>query len=181
MEEFVKYQNRLSFKNKLSRFLWNVTWSILFKPLALPFFNKFRINLLRLFGAKIGNNCKISSSFKVWAPWNLEMGDFVGIGFDAFCYNPGKITINSKCTISQRAHLCSASHDITLKSNPLIVAPITIHNRAWIAADAFVGMGVTVGEGAVVGARGCVFKNVEPWTIVGGNPAKFLKKREING
>ena len=60
---------------------------------------------------------------------------------------------------------------------PLKIAPITIGDRAWVAADAFVGMGVTIGEGAVVGARAAVFKDVEPWTVVGGNPAKFIKKR----
>ena len=54
-----------------------------------------------------------------------------------------------------------------------------IENRAWVAADAFVCMGITIGEGAVVGARAAVFKNVEPWTVVGGNPAKVIKKREI--
>ena len=177
----MRYQNKLSLKNKIGRLIWNITWVILFRPLTLPVFNKFRIKLLRLFGAKIGTNCKISASFKVWAPWNLEMGNLVAIGFDTLCYNPGKIIIKSNCTISQRAHLCSASHDVTLKSNPLIVAPITIQDRVWVASDTFVGMGVTIEKGAVVGARACVFKDVEAWTIVGGNPAKFIKKRKING
>jgi putative colanic acid biosynthesis acetyltransferase WcaF len=49
----------------------------------------------------------------------------------------------------------------------------------WVASDAFIGMGVTLGQGAVVGARAAVFKNVEPWTVVGGNPARLIKKREI--
>ena len=57
--------------------------------------------------------------------------------------------------------------------------PIVIEAQAWVAADAFVGMGVTIGEGAVVGARAAVFKDVEPWTVVGGNPAKFIKNRVI--
>ncbi|MDR2683898.1 MAG: putative colanic acid biosynthesis acetyltransferase, partial [Prevotellaceae bacterium] len=80
---------------------------------------------------------------------------------------------------SQRAFLCTASHDITKPDMPLITAPIIIEDQAWIAADAFIGMGVTIGQGAVVGARAAVFKDVEPWTVVGGNPAKFIKKREI--
>jgi putative colanic acid biosynthesis acetyltransferase WcaF len=61
----------------------------------------------------------------------------------------------------------------------LISAPITIEEQAWVAADAFVGMGVTIGKGAVVGARASVYADVEPYTVVGGNPAKFIKKREI--
>ena len=85
----------------------------------------------------------------------------------------------TKVCISQGAYLCTASHDIMDKNNPLITAPIHINSFAWIASDAFIGMGVTVGEGAVVGARAAVFKDVEPWTVVGGNPAKFIKKRII--
>jgi putative colanic acid biosynthesis acetyltransferase WcaF len=57
--------------------------------------------------------------------------------------------------------------------------PIVVADKAWVAADAFIGMGVTIGEGAVVGARAAVFKDVEPWTVVGGNPAQFIKKRVI--
>ena len=177
---YSKYQNTLSFRNKLGRLFWNIVYPIAFRPFALPFFNSYRIFLLRIFGAKIGKGCKISAKMKIWAPWNLEVGDLVAIGFDAFIYNPGKIVLENKITISQRAHLCSASHDITKKANPLITTPITIKNQAWIAADTFVGMGVTIGKGAVVGARACVYKNVEPWTVVGGNPAKFIKKREIH-
>ena len=81
--------------------------------------------------------------------------------------------------VSQGAYLCAASHDITNPLNPLITAPIHIGSFAWIAAEAFVNMGITIGEGAVVGARAAVFKDVDPWTVVGGNPAKFIKKRII--
>ena len=81
--------------------------------------------------------------------------------------------------MSQGAYLCGASHDINSLNKPLITAPIKIERFSWICADAFVGMGVTIGEGAVVGARAAVFKDVEPWTVVGGNPAKFIKMRVI--
>jgi len=57
--------------------------------------------------------------------------------------------------------------------------PIELGARSWIAADVFVGPGVCIGEGAVVGARSAVFRDVEPWTVVGGNPARFLKRREL--
>ena len=87
--------------------------------------------------------------------------------------------LGSKVVISQSAYLCTASHDITNPRNPLITTSINIYSFAWVAAEAFVGMGVIIGEGAVVGARAAVFKNVEPWTVVGGNPAKFIKKRII--
>ena len=63
---------------------------------------------------------------------------------------------------------------------PLLQSPITLKDNSWVAAEAFVGPGVTIGEGAVVGARAAVFRNVEPWNVVGGNPAKFIKRRVIN-
>lgn len=175
-----KYQNKLSIKNKLARLIWGVVWLFLFRPFGTTIFNGWRIFLLRTFGAKIGKGCKINASVKFWAPWNLEMGDFVAFGFGSSCYNPGDIIIGNKVAISQGVHLCSASHDITKKENPLIVAPIIIKDRVWVAADAFLGMGVTINEWAVVGAKAAVFKNVEAWDVVGGNPAKFIKKRVLD-
>jgi putative colanic acid biosynthesis acetyltransferase WcaF len=96
------------------------------------------------------------------------------------CYNADKITIGANVVISQKTSLYTASHDITSVQNKWISAPIVIEYQVWIAAEAFVMMGVTIGEGAVVGARAAVFKDVEPWTVVGGNPAKFIKKRELS-
>ena len=108
----------------------------------------------------------------------LEIDDKLLLSrLDVDCYNVDMVRIGANAIVSQGAYLCTASHDITNPQIPLITAPIIIEDQAWVAADAFVGMGVTVGQGAVVGARAVVFKDVEPWTVVGGNPAKFIKKR----
>ena len=107
------------------------------------------------------------------------MDEYSCLDEEVKCYNVAPIRIGAQSTISQGAFLCTASHDITDKKNPLITAPIVIESQAWVGAEAFVCMGVTIGEGAVVGARAAVFKDVEPWSVVGGNPAKFIKKREI--
>ena len=96
------------------------------------------------------------------------------------CYNVDKVIIGAHSTISQKSYLCTASHDITKSTNPLITAPIIIKDQVWVGAAVFIGMGVTIHKGAVVGARAAVFKNVDSWTVVGGNPAKFIKKRKIN-
>ncbi len=177
--EIKPYKNNLGLKNKIARIVWNITYYILFRPFALPIFNKWRIYILRLFGAKIGNGCQIKASAKFWAPWNLVLKDFVAIGQGANLYSVSDIIIGNKVTISQRAYICTASHDITTINKPLIKKNIYINNYSWIAAEAFIGPGVTIGEGAVVGARAAVFKDVEPWCVVGGNPAVFLKKRVI--
>jgi putative colanic acid biosynthesis acetyltransferase WcaF len=169
------YQNRLSFVNRLGRFLWLVVYTLFFRTFGGPWFNGWRIFLLRLFGAEIGKGCVVRCSARIWAPWNLSMGTYAGIGPHVICYNPEKITLEEKVTISQYAHLCAASHDYTRDDFPLITAPIHIRRFAWVAADAFVGMGVTIEEGAVVGARACVFKDVPAWTVVAGNPAQVVK------
>lgn len=177
--EVEAYHECLSLRNKLHRLVWNITCLFLFRPFAGPLFWRWRNFILLLFGAKIGKGSKISASAKIWAPWNLRIGDYTAIGAGANCYNPACIKLGSKVVISQGAYLCTASHDISNPRNPLITSPIQVESFAWIAADAFVGMGVTIGQGAVIGARAAVFKNVEPWTVVGGNPAKFIKKRIV--
>lgn len=135
--------------------------------------------LLRLFGAKIDSTAVVYSSAKVYYPKNLVMGRYSCLASNVDCYNVASVILGDNVTVSQGAFLCTASHDVTEPLHPLITAPIVIEDAAWVAADAFVSMGVTIGEGAVVGARACVFKDVERWAIVGGNPAKFIKKREL--
>ena len=172
-----KYKDSLTLSNKLGRLVWNVCCLILFRPFAGPLFWRWRNVVLRLFGAEIGAGCKVSNSAKIWAPWNLHLGRMVCLGPGSKIYSADKIFIGDKVTISQGAYLCGASHDINYLNKPLITAPIRIEPYSWVCAEAFVGMGVTIGEGAVVGARAAVFKDVEPWTVVGGNPAKVIKKR----
>ncbi|MFB6320165.1 putative colanic acid biosynthesis acetyltransferase [Saccharicrinis sp. FJH54] len=136
--------------------------------------------ILKMFGSKIPIRSLVYPSAKIFAPWNLEMGKASCVGPHTQIYNKAKVIIKDNCVISQGAFLCTASHDISKQSHALITRPITIENNVWVAADAFIGPGVTVGEGAVVGARAVVFKNVDPWTVVAGNPAKFIKSRKIS-
>ncbi len=182
MEEkrYEKYIDNYSIANKLHRLLWKVCYIFLFRPYGLPVFKCWRTLVLRAFGAKIGKGSIIHASAEIWAPWNLEVGQITCVGPHAILYNPGKIRLGSKVVISQYSYLCTATHQYDNKLNTLYWKDINVCDYAWIAADSFVGPGVTIGEGAVVGARGCVFKDVEPWTVVGGNPAKFIKKRVID-
>jgi len=174
-----KYHNALSRKNQVIRLLWTVTWAILARPLPRSVGSGWKRMLLRLFGAKIDKTAVVYSTARVYYPANLVMGRYSCLASDVDCYNVAPITIGDNTTISQGAYLCTASHDITDPLNPLITAPIVIEDQTWVAAHAFIGMGVTIGQGAVVGARAAVFKDVAPWTVVGGNPAKFLKNRVI--
>ncbi|MBP6183003.1 putative colanic acid biosynthesis acetyltransferase, partial [Flavobacterium sp.] len=163
-------------KNKLGRFIWFFAYWILFRPFITVFFRRWRNIVLIFFGAKIKGDVTIHPTARIWAPWNLEI-DTACISFNTNLYNVNKISIHKGVVISHNVHICTASHDIHNSNHPLISKPIIINKYVWIATDAFIGMGVTIGEGAVVGARAAVFKDVEPWTVVGGNPAKFIKNR----
>nr|WP_227805839.1 putative colanic acid biosynthesis acetyltransferase [Algibacter lectus] len=142
--------------------------------------NSWKLFLLRLFGAKLHKTSVVYSSVKIYMPWNLEMHEYSCLAPYVDCYNVDKIIVGANSTVSQKTYLCTASHDITKTSIPLITAPIMIKDQSWVGASVFIGMGVTIGQGAVVGATASVFKNIEPWTIVGGNPAKLIKKRVLN-
>lgn len=174
-----QYNFNFSLRNKIVRVIWNLVHLILFRPFDLQIFNGWRSFLLRLFGAKIGKNVNVYASVKIWAPWNLEVGDFSSLGPKVDCYNQGRIKIGQHAVVSQKTYLCASTHEFTQSNFPLVLRPLEIKDQVWIAADAFIGPGVTVGEGAVVGARSAVFRDVQEWTVVGGNPAKYIKARII--
>lgn len=171
-------RNPHSVGNKIGRTIWNIVWLLLYRP-SPRFLHGWRRFLLRQFGAIVGKNVHPYPTARIWAPWNLEMGDHSCLGDHIDCYCVDKIRIGSHSTISQYSYLCTASHDYTDPSMPLTTAPIVIGEGVWIAADVFVGPGVAIGDGAVIGARSSVYKNVEPLTVVAGNPAMFIKKREL--
>jgi len=173
------YKDRLSIGNKVSRRLWGLARILLFSWTPDYGFNGWRIMVLRLFGARIGHGCKIASDCRIWAPWNLRMGNYVCLAAGVDCYNVALIRLDDHVTISQRSYLCSASHDIRLLARPLTHAPIHIRQHAWVCAEAMIGPGVEIGEGSVAAARAVVMKSVPPWTVVGGNPAVTIKARVL--
>jgi len=178
--DLTKYENWLSPRNKAGRAAWAIVSCLLFRTAALPALWPWRRALLRLFGAKVDRHSYVHWTAEIWAPWNLEMGEFSCLATGVNVYNTGKVIIGSHTTISQRVFLCPGSHDISDPKFRMICSDMRIGDQVWIATEAFVGgLVVSVGEGAVIGARAVVTKNVEPWTVVAGNPAREIKKRVI--
>lgn len=132
-----------------------------------------------MFGAKVHPTAQVYSSARIYYPANLTMEAYSCLADGVECYNVAPVTVGAHSTISQGTLLCTASHDITDSHHRLVTAPIVIEDQVWIGARAYIGMGVVVRQGAVVGATASVYKTVEPWTVVGGNPTRFIKKREI--
>lgn len=165
-----------SLGNKARRGLWQIVYYLFFRFSPVPF-HGWRRFLLCSFGARLGRHPSIYPSAKIWAPWNLIVGNAVTVGPGADLYNVAPITLGDDVIISQGAYLCSASHDHGSADFALITGRIVIEANAWVAAQAFIAPGMTVGQSAVVGARAVVTRNVEAYAIVTGNPAKVSGTR----
>jgi len=136
-----------------------------------PLPSSFRVGLLRLFGAKMGNGVVVRNNVNISYPWRLTVGDDVWIGDDVMIISHGSVIIESSVCVSQRAFLCAGSHRFRSPGFDLVTKPIIIRRGSWIASMAFVAMGVEIGPDSMVGAGAVVLKNVPPGTTVLGNPA----------
>ncbi len=167
-----------SLRNRILRAIWQGTWLVVarFTP---PPLHAWRRLVLRAFGADIGKGAMIYGSVRIWLPANLSIGDQAVVGPGVRLYNQGRITIGARSVISQRAHICASTHDVDDPHFQLRLRPIVIGAQCWIAAEAFVGPGVTIGDRAVVAARAAQFTDAEPDGIYSGNPAALLRRRNL--
>lgn len=164
--------------NKIARLLWQVVRLALFRPVPW-FWHAPRCAVLRLFGARVGRGVQIMPSVQIWAPWNLALGDHATVSHRVDLYNVDRIEIGAHATVSQRAFLCTATHDVDHPNMPLKTGPIRIGAGAWVCAEVYVHPGTTIGNDAVAGVRAVVLHEVLPGQIVGGNPARFLRMRNL--
>ena len=162
----------------LGRWLWALVQTTLFRWSPRPL-HGFRARLLRLFGADIRepNHVVIFPTAKVTFPWKLVLEPRAMVGPNVTLYNLAPITFRRGATASQNCHLCAGTHDFLVWSMPLVTAPIVIGENVWLAADVFVGPGVSIGELAVVGARSVVVRDLPARTICVGNPCRAVKDR----
>lgn len=163
---------------KLKSRLWNLVNGTLFR--WSPFFlRKYRIALVRMFGGNIDWTASISAKATIIDPWNLTMGKQSSLGDYSYLSCRDKVIIGSKSCIGRGVYLSTGSHNIYSEHFEMITGPIEIGDCVWVATNSTVFKDVKISDGAVIGAKSLVTKNVEPWTVVGGNPAKFIKKRII--
>jgi len=174
------YRSELPLGNKLARVVWAVVYLLLFRFSPIPCFGWRRL-LLRAFGARIARTAKVYPSARIWAPWNLTMEAGAVVGPEVYCYSVGPIELGVDSTTSYRTFLCTASHDIHDPARPLVVGRIRLERGAYLFADAFIGMNVTVGEAAVIAARAVVVRDVGPYDVVAGNPARVVGRRRLPG
>lgn len=159
--------------------LWWIVQGTLF-ACSPQFMYAWRNWLLRLFGAKVGVRVIVRPSVKVTYPWKVSIGDYSMIGDDAVLYSLGEIEIGDNAVVSQRSYICAASHDFTKTDFPIYAKKVFIGSQAWIATDVFIAPGVSVGKGAVVGARSSVFKDMPAGMVCLGSPCVPVRVREMS-
>lgn len=164
-----------SLTHKLARGLWMLVWGVCRR--GPRFLSRFRIALLRLFGARIGRQVLVCGNVKVLMPWNLEIADCTAISEGVDIYNFAKVRIGSNTVVSQRVWLCTGSHDYNDPTFPLTWKDISVGDATWIAAESFVAPGVQIGDGVVVAARSVVTRHLDNWSVYGGNPCALIKQR----
>jgi putative colanic acid biosynthesis acetyltransferase WcaF len=166
---------------KLKNIVWRIINKTVFRiiPPYTSVCRKMKVALLRMFGAKIAWTCSISSKADIDYPWKLTMGHLSSFSENVWAYCLDTITIGEKCCIGKDVYLLTGSHDIIKPTFNLITNPIAIKSNTWIATGSYILPNVTIGKNCVVAAKSLVAKSVEDNLVVGGNPAKFIKKREI--
>ena len=165
------------FGERIRSFWWAVTWQMIFRWTPRRFI-AWRCLLLRLFGARIGHGCFVAPSVYIVFPWNLSLADGVVVEHKAIMNCMGKIYIGVGARISQHAHLCTETHDYVRSDMRTRSSSISIGSDVWIAADAFVGPGVSIGNGSVLAARSSAFKDLPAHQVCVGEPARPLKPRD---
>lgn len=171
--------NTMSSKEKLKNFIWQLINRTLFRftPSHFSLFRKYRVALLRLFGASVDWSASVHPTAKIDYPWNLTMDVKSSIGERCWIYAMDAIAIGSLSCIGKDVYLLTGSHNIDSATFDLITKPIVIGDGCWISTSSRVLPGTTLGNYSVVAAGAVVVKNVEDYIVVGGNPAKPIKKR----
>lgn len=156
--------------------IWWLAQATLFRG-SPHFAYRWRAALLRLFGANVGRGVRLRSTVTITYPWKLKLGDYAWVGDRAILYSMADITIGAHSVISQGCHLCAADHDLASIDFPVRARPIHVGREWWVASDVFVGPGVSIGDGAVVGARSVAFSDLPPGMICYGLPCKPVRPR----
>lgn len=178
LQQASAYESPWSLHTRIKLALWILVWVLLFRMTPKPF-SPWRVTLIRLFGGKVSGRPYVANSAKIKFPWNLALEDRACIGPDATIYNLAPITLKARSAIAQETYLCAGTHDFSKPTLPLVVGEIIIGEDAFVGVRGLILPGVEIGSGAIVGAGAVVTKDVAPWTVVAGNPAKPIGTRRF--
>jgi putative colanic acid biosynthesis acetyltransferase WcaF len=161
--------------------MWRVAWLLVGSPLHRMTWmtSSWRVSLLRLFGAQIGDRVIIKPGVTVKYPWHLEVGDDCWIGENSWIDNLTTVQLGNNVCVSQGAYFCTGNHDWGDPNFGLMIAPIRLMDGAWAGAKCILAPGTVLGEGAVAGAGSVVTGEIPNYQVYAGNPAVFVRRRTI--
>lgn len=142
-------------------------------------FHHLRRAFYRVVGMKIGSGSTIHMKLSLYDPSGISIGEDTIVGEKCTLDGRGKLTIGNHVDIASEVMIYNSEHDVNDPKFSAIVAPVRIGDYVFIGPRAIILPGVTIGEGAVVGAGAVVTKDVEPFSIVGGVPARVIGERKI--
>jgi len=163
-----------SLGERVAQAAWAVLRGVCFRWTP-PFMNPLRAMMLRSFGAAIGRGVYIAPTVRIDFPWNLSLADRVFIAPRVIINCMGAVRIGERARVSQDSHLCAGTHAYQRVDMLIRRCPITIGCDVWIAADAFVGPGVTIGDGSLLAARSSAFHDLPSGMVCIGEPARPIK------
>jgi len=176
IQNLSKFKSKKYRKNIIIRMVWYIVNIFVLKS---PIFTnyQFTINILKLFGAKVGKNIVIKPNINIKYPWNLTIGDNSWIGEGVWIDNIDEIIIGKNVCISQGVYLVSAGHNYRKESFNLVTKKIVIENGVWLGAKSIVAPGVRCKEGSILSLGSVARNDLESNYIYQGNPAQKYKKR----
>jgi len=145
----------------------------------IPYPNFTKVFILKCFGGKVGKNVVIKPWVKIKFPWMLSLGNSVWLGESVWIDNISEIKIGNNVCISQGALLITGNHNYSSEKFELISKPIIIEDGVWVCANTILIGGITIHSHAVLAINSLASKDLEPYSIYSGNPAIFIKKRNI--
>lgn len=166
--------------SSLKRTAWFLLGQPIMRSAWIPW-SALRVYLLRSFGATIGEGVVIKPSVEVKYPWHLIVGDDCWIGEHVWIDNLTTVRIASDVCVSQGAYLCTGNHDWSDERFGLAIAPIELAQGSWAGAKCLLAPGATLGRGAIAGAGSVVSGTIPDFEIHAGNPARFVKMRQMRG
>jgi putative colanic acid biosynthesis acetyltransferase WcaF len=177
--DLLKSKRRIGWREAAYRIAWHLVWALACRWTPRQML-RWRAFVLRLFGAEIGTAVLVFGSVRIEFPNRLKLGDYSALGPRVWVYNFSEVDIGHHCLISQDTVLCTASHDYETPNLDFFSKPIRIASESWVAAETFVMPGVTIGQGAVIGARSLVTKDMPEWMVCAGHPCKPIKPRRVS-
>jgi putative colanic acid biosynthesis acetyltransferase WcaF len=158
--------------------LWHFVGAPILRSNCLPF-STIKCWILRVFGASVGRDVYIKPGVRVKFPWYLTIGDHCWIGEDTWIDNLAQVSVGSHVCVSQGAYLCTGNHDWRTPNMKLFRRPIKLQNGCWVGARATVCPGIEIGVGAILTVGSVATKNIPPYEIWVGNPARYARDRVI--